>query len=479
MSDQALPPYTQSAFPPPPYDDNGRPWFPGSDGNWAFGSGLQQPPHYSSVAGMPASAAQQQQQPRQYSSAAGTSASAAQVPSYNFPPSTQTSAIHPRAHPASNYPPISLLPPLPDQEDRNLSDPAAIARSHGLAPAKKVAGVCHKDPKGKKRNYSSDSDTDEEPITKRGRRKGSLNFSKDDVTNLLDNVDKRLPLGQKGWKAVAVGYAKRARNTGRPERDVKSLEAKYKQLLKTKKPTGSGQCPPEIKRAHEIEAKINHRADTRELSDSDDDGANASDNSIEVLDQSAVHTAIAQRAPTPPLPPRRNSRMNAPELVNKLSQAFDPDALRARDEERGQRSFQTTQIFMMSQQIQDAQATIKSLHRAEMALSWYQDGYGKQHRRRVSRYANQPGLVRVDGKIRNERVYPDGGACTTWDTAPSSDESDKENKDPSSSSSHMSFATRSPSPFNLHDSVSYPPPDPQGSDNNAASSPSTSAGGAK
>ncbi|KAJ7740473.1 hypothetical protein DFH07DRAFT_965358 [Mycena maculata] len=404
MSDQALPPYTQSAFPPPPYDDNSRPWFPGSDGNRAFGSGLQQPPQYSLVAGMPASAAQQQQQqPRQYSS---MSASAAQAPSYNFPPSTQTFAIHPRGP--------------------QFVGPATVACSHGLAPAKKVAGVRDKDPKGKKRNYSSDSDTDEEPITKRGRRKGSPNFSKDNVTNLLDNVDKCLPLGQKGWKAVAVGYAKQARNTSHPERDVKSLEANCSRP----------RSPP----AHGIEAKINHHADTRELSDSDDNGANGSDNSIEVLDRSAVHTAGAQRTPTPPLPPRCNSRMNTPELVNKLSQAFDPDALRARDEERGQHLFKTTQIFMMSQQIRDAQATIKSLRtqvttmhanthdterardRVDMALSWYQNGHGKQNCHHVSRYVNQPRLVRVNGKIRNERVYPDGGACTTWDTAPSSDE---------------------------------------------------------
>ncbi|KAJ7663702.1 hypothetical protein DFH06DRAFT_1128088 [Mycena polygramma] len=468
MSDHTLPPYTPAPFAPPPYDNSGQPWLPGSDGNWV-GS--------------------QQQPPPQYSSVPGTSATTAQAPFYNFPPPTQTSAGPSHAHAVPGCLPLIDPRLLPPQADHDVLDPATVARSRGLVPAKKVAGVRRSDSKGKKRrHYSSGSDSEEEPVAKRGRRKGTPNFSRDDVTNLLDRVDKCLPLGAKGWKVVAAEYAKQARKMNRPERDVKSLEAKYKQLLKTKKPTGNGQRPPEITRAHEIEAKINNRADTRELSDFDsDDGADGSDDSIEILDRSA-------RAPTPPLPPRRNTRMNAPELVNKLSQAFDPDTLRARDEERGQRSFQTTQIFMMSQQIRDAQVTIESLRtqittmqanihnaerardRAEMALSWYQDGARKQRRRSGS--SRYDGLVRVGGKVRNERKYPDGGACTTWDTAPSSDESDKENKDPSSSSSHMSFATRSPSPFDLHRSVSYPPRDAQGSDNNAASGSSTGAGGA-
>ncbi|KAJ6561938.1 hypothetical protein B0H19DRAFT_943801, partial [Mycena capillaripes] len=136
------------------------------------------------------------------------------------------------------------------------------------------------------------------------------------------------PVGAKGWKAITEDHNQWARESGRPVRELKSLEGKYKQLLKSKKPTGDPDCPPEVKRAHRIELKINNRIDTRELSDSDFDDDAGSDDSIEVLDQSIICTAFARRAPTPP--PHR-TRMNAPELVNKLSQAFDPEALKSRD----------------------------------------------------------------------------------------------------------------------------------------------------
>jgi hypothetical protein len=88
-------------------------------------------------------------------------------------------------------------------------------------------------PKGKKRQHSSDSDngaSDRERAPKHGRHKGSSNFSKEDVTKLLDLVETHLPLGQKGWKAVQSAFSKWASGLGHPERDVKSLETKYKMV---------------------------------------------------------------------------------------------------------------------------------------------------------------------------------------------------------------------------------------------------------
>ncbi|KAJ6553569.1 hypothetical protein DFH09DRAFT_1085684 [Mycena vulgaris] len=236
-----------------------------------------------------------------------------------------------------------------------------------------------------------------------------------------------------------------------------------------------------IKRAHRIESLINQRAGTRDLSDSDFDGAanghgDASlDDSIEVLGSAAVHTAVAHRAPTPPL--RRNTRMNTPELVNKLANAFDPDVQKSRDQERSERSFQTTQIITMSQQLRDAQATNESLRnqmatiqtrahdteraldRAEMLLKMYTGDFAPKQRRKSSpkrsRYADHPDIVRVNGKVRCEVTYPDGGACTYWVSDPSSDESGKENRDPSPFFS--SFRPRSPSPLDLHRSSSSGP----------------------
>ncbi|KAJ7325830.1 hypothetical protein DFH08DRAFT_710935, partial [Mycena albidolilacea] len=388
---------------------------------------------------------------------------------FNFPSPLSGS---PRASASNNaYPALidpRLLPPLPDDDNLNLTDPHTVATAHLGNPAPKVGGSCRKgkDPKGKKRQHSSDSDnggSDGEHTPKRGRCKGSSNFSKEDVTKLLDSVEKHLPLGQKGWKAVQSDFGKWASGSGRPECDVKSLETKYKLLLKTKKPTGDAYCPPEIKRAHPIEGLINHRADTRELSDSElDEG---SDGSIEILNPpAAVRTAVARRATSPPL--RCKSRMNAPELVDKLSRAFDPAALQSRNDERAKQSFQTTQIFTLLQQLRDTQATIEALRtqmtimqnhihdverardRAEMRLEMRRGGYpGPSKPRRHSQFKGRSDVERSNRKVRCEQVYPDGGACTYWISDPSTDgddESDKENWDPSSSSSHMRLRPSSP-----------------------------------
>lgn len=206
------------------------------------------------------------------------------------------------------------------------------------------------------------------------------------------------------------------------------------QLLKTKKPTGNPYRPPEFERAHRVEALIDERVGARELSDSDaDDDANSSDASIEVLDgPSTVHTAIARRAATPPPRARRQPRLNAPALVDQLSQVLDPKAQQLRDDERANRSFQSTHFLTVSQQLRDAQATIESLRtqisvmqnhthdverardRAELKLEMHAGGLGARAKPRPFLNADRSDVIRVGGKIRCERIYPDGGACTYW-----------------------------------------------------------------
>ncbi|KAJ7677171.1 hypothetical protein B0H17DRAFT_1139816 [Mycena rosella] len=456
MSDPPAPPFTQTgqtpAVPEFHFDNEGRAWVHHAGGNWSI---------------VPPS------QPTTFDSSSNSAATAqpgVQPTAYNFPAmggastSAGPSQMPPSAHAYVHVIDPSLMP-LPEGADLDLTDPATIAKSRGRKSAAKVAGIRQKtkDPKGKKRRYASDSnsDTDAEPARKRGRRKGSPNFKPDEVNKLLDLVEKYLPLGQKGWKTVTHRYQKWSRSSNHPERDGKALENKYKSLIKTKKPTGDAYCPPEIKRAHQVEGLLDERAGARELSDSDVDGpadGSSDDSSVEILGHSTtVRTAVALRAPTPPL--RRNTRMNAPDLVNKLSHAFDPDALKSRDDERSQRSFQTTQIFTISQQLRDAQATIESLRnqittmqtrthdverardRAELKLDMIQD----------TRRVHVRSDYRVNKKIRCEELYPDGGACTYWVTDHSSDESDKENKDPSPPS-HVHAFYRSPSPFDLSSS---------------------------
>ncbi|KAJ7346194.1 hypothetical protein DFH08DRAFT_961642 [Mycena albidolilacea] len=214
MSDPALPPFTQKPFTLPApsqltqapvnvpgihYDAAGNPWFCDASGNW-------QPPKQAPVPQVSSSMAQ----------------SAAQGASSNFP-STLSGPPH-MSSSNTVYPTLidpRLLPPLPDNNDFDLTNPHTITKARLGNPAPKVEGARRKgkDPKGKKRQHSSDSDngtSDGERAPKRGRRKGSSKFSKEDVTKLLDLVETHLPLGQKGWKAVQSAFSKWASGLGHP-----------------------------------------------------------------------------------------------------------------------------------------------------------------------------------------------------------------------------------------------------------------------
>ncbi|KAJ6527142.1 hypothetical protein B0H19DRAFT_1385536 [Mycena capillaripes] len=355
-----------------------------------------------------------------------------------------------------------------------------------------VGGVRKKD-KGKKRGLPYDSsDNSDVPVAKRGRPQGSSNYNKDNTKQFLKLAAKLLPIGAKGWKALTINFNQWAIENERPERDVKSLETKYRQLLRKKKPTGEGHCPSDVKRAHQIEALINQKADTRELSDSEfDDGGAAgasSDNIVEVMPSASnVRTAVARRAPSPPLrhassPPPRRPRMNALELVNQLSKAFDPTVAKARENERAERSFQTTHMLTLSQQLRNSQNSIENLRNqltamqtrvhdaergrklAELKLQFSHVGSGpvfggdsadlntSRRRGRAAVYKANPDLIRHDGQVRCERLYADGGACTQFYSDHSSDdEEEKENRNPSSSSHSRHSSLHQDNSFSLHD----------------------------
>ncbi|KAG2336469.1 hypothetical protein BDR05DRAFT_953347 [Suillus weaverae] len=185
--------------------------------------------------------------------------------------------------------------PLPDSLDRDLRDPLVIAASRGYTPAIKTGGARRKTArankgKGKdKENANVDSssrpqkharaieDDEDDPRVKCGRPNGSNNYSSANVKFLLDLVEDELPLGQKGWQVIHSKFTQWANRHGRPQRKATSLETKFKQFVKTTKPTGDGVCPPDVTRAHELDVRINERAGTRDLNDSDFD---ADDNEL-------------------------------------------------------------------------------------------------------------------------------------------------------------------------------------------------------
>jgi hypothetical protein len=63
----------------------------------------------------------------------------------------------------------------------------------------------------------------------RGRPSGSSNFTDADVWAMLNIAGKELPLGERGWKAVADTYNMEARKNGRHEHTHRTLLNKFRQ----------------------------------------------------------------------------------------------------------------------------------------------------------------------------------------------------------------------------------------------------------
>ncbi|KAL4080896.1 hypothetical protein J3A83DRAFT_4184835 [Scleroderma citrinum] len=219
-----------------------------------------------------------------------------------------------------------------------------------------------------------DLDNEDEMKMKHGCPPGSGNYSASDVNALLDYVEEELPLGQCGWQVVTTNFNKWATKHGWPDQKLASLEMKYKQLVKTPKPTGTGVCPPEVFSG-----------------DNNDKVMKSGENPTH------HHKAVACSACAA-----------AAELMNHLSTAFDPEVQKAHDEECANCAIATTQYLTHSQQYHGAQATNDQLHgkifdlhnelyemqhkydHAQMQCEMLQMSHAGGHQQPIWRYHNQP-----------------------------------------------------------------------------------------
>ncbi|KAG2076066.1 hypothetical protein BDR04DRAFT_994548, partial [Suillus decipiens] len=117
-----------------------------------------------------------------------------------------------------------------------------------------------------------------------GCPQGSNNYMTSDIKTLLDMVHQELPLGQRGWQAVHVKFCQWVKVNRWLECKVSLLETKFKQLVKTTKPTGDGVCPPEVTCALHIDQLINECTGTHDLDDMDFNGIEDDDNHSIVSD---------------------------------------------------------------------------------------------------------------------------------------------------------------------------------------------------
>ena len=143
--------------------------------------------------------------------------------------------------------------PLRAISDNELTCGHTIVDGVGHSPVVKVAGSClprsretlvlPSNIKGKAKRKWADSsrdssgtdseDSDSPPrkqSTHGGRRTSAGNYQEQDIKSLLKYTQKLLPIGQRGWKKVHEKYANWANLNGRPVREWKNLENKFKNV---------------------------------------------------------------------------------------------------------------------------------------------------------------------------------------------------------------------------------------------------------
>ncbi|KAG2746074.1 hypothetical protein P692DRAFT_20642251, partial [Suillus brevipes Sb2] len=329
--------------------------------------------------------------------------------------------------------------PLPDSPDRDLCNPSMIAKSHRYTPAIKTGGAHRKTVtrafKGKGKDKENTNvnggecpqkhahipeDDEDDLRAKHGRPHGSNNYSSADVKALLDLVKDELPLGQKGWQVIHLKFMQWASHNEHPHCKAQSLETKFKQFVKTTKPTGDGVCPPDVTRAHELDVHINERAGTRDLNNSDYD-----------MTMRMTHLSRLTRATwtDAPVPHRRGAA--ASELLSRISGAFNPAVQQAQDEDCATRTLANMQLLAQGQQLRDANAITEKLRTQLFELQTRL--YDTERQRdltqlclEMTQQIHQPAPNQATPKSfstpkpkqADYTYYPDGGQCVIWHSDP-------------------------------------------------------------
>jgi len=228
------------------------------------------------------------------------------------------------------------------------------------------------------------------------------------------------------------------------------------------KPTGDAKCPPVITRAHEIEALINERTGTRELSDTEfgevEDGEVADDpeaaieissDEVQEIPAKVPLKARIVRRPDTASHSSKTPRVNRGlDIMDRLTAALDPSHQRDRDDNRARRGFEQAQYLAAMHQLRDSQVTIDSLRRqvsklqgriqtsemarerAEFRLEIMEMSMGTRRVPKVFMPAVPPrARAKARTKRKHEEIYPDGSGRIMWLTDTDHSDSDKENPD--------------------------------------------------
>ena len=124
-----------------------------------------------------------------------------------------------------------------------------------------------------------------------------------------------------------------------------------------KKPTGTRKCPHFITKAKDIDRQINGKVATRYIDDAelDNDGhSGASDHECSSLGLDAkgkIQTVVAHNGRSEVPEPCQTQGQQTADFVGKIAAALNLETQHAHDKERANRSFQSTQIFTLTQQL--------------------------------------------------------------------------------------------------------------------------------
>ncbi|KAJ7591939.1 hypothetical protein C8J56DRAFT_886679 [Mycena floridula] len=273
----------------------------------------------------------------------------------------------------------SLLPAFPGPsftQSPRLTAPAPES-DDDMPPANELVPETRRSEKGKSKGKGKDDQETKKrkrsatiaavPSVKpapKGRAPGAPNYSA------------HLPVGPKGWIRLAEEYNIQAKQDGRPEREARNLEHKFKAWVREGKPTGNPNCPYHIERALIITDLMNERVRTHDLGNEleGDDPEPISVSSDEenvpppkskkakIKTEPAESSFVARRPLADRLPSQSMaSRRNNPDLLATISSALSPEAQLAHTEAQTVRTIQATQIHTMAGRIRDVEQVCESL----------------------------------------------------------------------------------------------------------------------
>ncbi|KAF9039696.1 hypothetical protein BDZ89DRAFT_1213198 [Hymenopellis radicata] len=250
---------------------------------------------------------------------------------------------------------------------------------------------------------------------KKGRKGGSANYNADDMDALHAILHKRLPISAMGWNSTADEFNKWAKGAGRPVRESKSLENKFKTLVKVTKPTGDGVIPDIVVEALKINSLMDEKGEVGDVDDdSGSEGSDASEKENDIVEvvRKPKKGPVARRRGTDRLSIPSASTRNGSDLLSGLSSMVSPAAQQARMDEMGNRSFQSTQFMAMNSQLRDFQRQMETMRTQMMGLERERNEEARRADRAemlsmVSRHS--PVVPAHDSRIRQDVYYSDGG----------------------------------------------------------------------